>query len=200
MFAAKVEKLDPQEIFWKKSDAEVPQWFAERLAAEFGKDDLGDPRIRVRLDATKFSEPIWIVEEKWGPEIFGSIEEWNATRRATDEHGTVDFGDFPRRGIYASIMLWADHEGRPMPLGEELITRLHRQRRAREEKSISPEQVMMDEMEREMLAERQQEERKQQAIKELADEINSNADKIIAGATRDYSFLRPEANRILPIN
>ena len=175
---------DPQKIFWKESDASVPKDFADDLVKAFGTDQFGDPLLRVRWDAQRFPEGMWIVEEKWHPDVFGSIEEWNRSKVMYEAGIRYDFGDFPSRGIYAAIMMWADYEGRPKPLSPRLIENLQQQRRARETKGISAAQVMADEMEREARAEAQQRERRKEIETQLAEDMKKDKEKIFSASTR----------------
>lgn len=194
--ASTISERNPQHIFWKQSDVDVPKDFEARLLQVFGKDEVGDPLVRVRLDAQRFREPVWVVEEKWSPAAFGSVEEWNKTKVMYEDGIPYDFGDFPSRGIYASVMLWTNHEGYPLPLNDDLIERLQYQRQAREAKNISPQQVYADTMRKEEAVEAQQIARYEQAQKELIEDLKKDKEKIFAATTRNY--LLP--NKILPLN
>lgn len=192
---------DPQAMFHQTSDARVPEYIEKDLTAIFGRDRFGDPVVRVRFDKERFKEGCWIVEEKWGPEAFGSIEDWKKTQVLYDTDGTkIDFGDFPSRGMYASIMLWVDENSSPKPLSNELIERLQFQKQMREQKSITPEQVAAETTLREAEVERIQNERFKAAQDRIAEDMKLNADKILTGKTRVMGLPTGNINRILTIH
>lgn len=184
-----VTQNDPQAMFHKASDAPVPEWIERELTKLLGHDDLGDPVLRVRFDAERFKEGCWVVEEKWGPQVFGDPAEWAKTQVLRDDDGTiVDFGAFPSRGIYASIMLWVDHDGRPLPLGNELLERLKFQIYQRAAKSITPEQVAAETALKEAETEQLQNERFLAAQNQIAEDMKMDANKILKARSRVTSL------------
>lgn len=182
-----VNNNDPQHIFWKESEKPVPAWFKDALDRVGGIDSFGDSRLRARYDGTKFKEGVWIIEEKWGPEAFGTVEDWKETQTVTDYYGTVDFGDFPKRGLYMAIMAWTDHEGRPVELSHDLIERLNYQRQMRETKNITPAQVALDVEMKLQDAEKAQQQRYEDAQKGIAEHLKTNMPRIQAAQSRVMS-------------
>lgn len=179
----------------------VPKAFAQRLKALFGTDRFGDANVRVRFDAKRFLEGCWVVEEKWAPEAFGDIRDWNKTKVMYEDGIRHDFGDFPSRGLYASVMVWCDAEGRTLPLNDALIERLCFQKQQREIKNIPAEQVALDVAAKEALVERQQFARRDQAIIELSDGLKKDKEKIVIAASRVQSLPQTvKAKNILPLN
>jgi len=182
--------------FELKDQPHTPPFITEGLLSLGGKDEFGDPVLRLRFDDVKFKEGMWIVEEKWPPSAFGSRDEWKESEFFIDT--VVDFGAFPSRGYYAAVFAWSDHEGKPLPLSQALLDRLQIQQKLREEKNISPEQVAAD-TERQMAEhEAQQDARYLEAAQDVAESLKKDANSIIARRGRVMSL--PKGNIALNNN